>query len=356
MDMTLRWYGEGNDSVTLDQIRQIPGVTGVITALHDIPAGEAWTYEDVMKRKQEVEAKGLKLVGVESINVHEDIKIGLPTRDELIENYCKSLEAIGKADIHLVCYNFMPVFDWTRTDLAMPLEDGSTALAYDSSIIDGIDASEMFDRIEKASGGFVMPGWEPNRRDEIMDLFEKYKDVDADKLRENYKYFLGGIIPTCEKYKIKMAVHPDDPAWDVFGLPRIVTCEEDLLKIADMNPSIYNGFTLCTGSLGSNLNNDLPKIIRNPKIAERIHFAHLRNIKYENKDLFHEVSHLSSDGNLDMYEIVKALIDTGFDGCIRPDHGRMIWGEQARPGYGLYDRALGVAYLNGLWEAIHKNK
>ena len=158
MDMTLRWYGEGNDSVTLDQIRQIPGVTGVITALHDIPAGEAWTYEDVMKRKQEVEAKGLKLVGVESINVHEDIKIGLPTRDELIENYCKSLEAIGKADIHLVCYNFMPVFDWTRTDLAMPLEDGSTALAYDSSIIDGIDASEMFDRIEKASGGFVMPG------------------------------------------------------------------------------------------------------------------------------------------------------------------------------------------------------
>ena len=170
MDMTLRWYGEGNDSVTLDQIRQIPGVTGVITALHDLPAGEAWTYEDVMKRKQEVEAKGLKLVGVESINVHEDIKIGLPTRDELIENYCKSLEAIGKADIHLVCYNFMPVFDWTRTDLAMPLEDGSTALAYDSSIIDGIDASEMFDRIEKASGGFVMPGWEPNRRDEIICL------------------------------------------------------------------------------------------------------------------------------------------------------------------------------------------
>ena len=318
MEMTLRWYGEGNDSVTLEQIRQIPGVAGVITALHDIPAGEAWTYEDVMKRKQEVEAKGLKLCGVESINVHEDIKIGLPTRDKLIEDYCKSLEAVGKAGIHLVCYNFMPVFDWTRTDLAMP-------------------------------------GWEPNRRDEIMDLFDKYKDVTADKLRENFKYFLDGIMPTCEKYQIKMAVHPDDPAWDVFGLPRIVTCEDDLLKIASLNSSIYNGFTFCTGSLGSNLNNDLPKIIRNPKIAERIHFAHIRNIKYENKDLFHEVSHLSSDGNFDMYEIVKALIDMGFDGVIRPDHGRMIWGEQARPGYGLYDRALGVAYLNGLWEAIKKN-
>ena len=172
--MTLRWYGTGNDSVTLEQIRQIPGVSGVITALHDIPAGEAWTYEDVMKRKQEVEASGLGLIG---IDVHEDIKIGLPTRDELIDNYNKSLEAVGKAGIHLVCYNFMPVFDWTRTDLAMPLPDGSTALAYDSSIIDGIDASEMFERIEKASGGFVMPGWEPNRRDEIMDLFDKYKDV-----------------------------------------------------------------------------------------------------------------------------------------------------------------------------------
>ena len=170
MDMTLRWYGEGNDSVTLEQIRQIPGVIGVITALHDIPAGEAWTYEEVMKRKQEVEAKGLKLVGVESINVHEDIKIGLPTRDRLIEDYCKSLEAIGKADIHLVCYNFMPIFDWTRTDLAMPLEDGSTALAYDASIIDGIDASEMFERVVNASGGFVMPGWEPNRKDEILSL------------------------------------------------------------------------------------------------------------------------------------------------------------------------------------------
>lgn len=200
-----------------------------------------------------------------------------------------------------------------------------------------------------------MPGWEPNRKAEIMELFEKYKDVTADKLRENFKYFLDGIMPVCEKYQIKMAVHPDDPAWDVFGLPRIVTCEEDLLKIASLNDSIYNGFTFCTGSLGSNLNNDLPKIIRNPKIAERIHFAHIRNIKYENDDLFHEVSHLSSDGNFDMYEIVKALIDMGFDGVIRPDHGRMIWDEQARPGYGLYDRALGVAYLNGLWEAIRKN-
>lgn len=249
MDMTLRWYGEGNDSVTLEQIRQIPGVIGVITALHDIPAGEAWTYEEVMKRKQEVEAKGLKLVGVESINVHEDIKIGLPTRDRLIEDYCKSLEAIGKADIHLVCYNFMPIFDWTRTDLAFPLPDGSNALAYDKKVIEGIRPEDMFERIESASGGFILPGWEPNRKDEIKELFEKYKGMTAERLLENYKYFLDAIMPTCEKYKIKMAVHPDDPAWNVFGLPRIVTSEESLLKIAGLNESIYNGFTLCTGSL-----------------------------------------------------------------------------------------------------------
>ena len=171
----------------------------------------------------------------------------------------------------------------------------------------------------------------------------------------NFKYFLDGIMPTCEKYKIKMAVHPDDPAWSVFGLPRIVTSEKALETIASLNPSIYNGFTLCTGSLGSNLENDLPHVIRNKTIAPRIHFAHLRNIKFEAPGVFHESSHLSSDGQFDMYEIVKALQEVGFDGVIRPDHGRMIWDEVARPGYGLYDRALGVAYLNGLWEAIDKS-
>ncbi len=354
MDMTLRWYGSKLDSVTLQQIRQIPGVTGVISALHEIPAGEPWQEADVMALKKEVEAAGLKLLGIESINVHEDIKLGSPNRYELIENYITSLESVGKADIHLVCYNFMPIFDWTRTDLAFPLPDGSNALAYDKKVIEGIRPEDMFERIESASGGFILPGWEPNRKDEIKELFEKYKGMTAERLLENYKYFLDAIMPTCEKYKIKMAVHPDDPAWNVFGLPRIVTSEESLLKIAGLNESIYNGFTLCTGSLGSNLENDLPKIIRNEKIAPRIHFAHVRNIKYENENFFHESSHLSSDGNFDMYEIMKAFHDIGFDGVLRPDHGRMIWDEQARPGYGLYDRALGVAYLNGLWEAVNK--
>lgn len=356
MRMTLRWFGENEDSIKLQQIRQIPGVEGVISALHHIPAGEIWPLEEILELKKSIRREGLELIGIESVNVHEDIKIGLPSRDKYIENYKKTLINLGKAGINLVCYNFMPIFDWTRTELARELPDGSNVLSYDENIIRGIKPEEMFERIESSSDGFLMPGWEPNRKSEIMELFEKYKDVTKDKLLENYKYFLDAIIPICEEYKIKMGVHPDDPAWDVFGLPRIVTSEKDMERIIELNNSFYNGFTLCTGSLGSNVNNDIPSIISNKKISERIHFAHIRNIKFENDKVFHESSHLSSDGSLDMYKIVKALIENGFDGVIRPDHGRMIWGEKARPGYGLYDRALGVAYLNGLWEAILKNK
>lgn len=356
MRMTLRWFGENEDSIKLQQIRQIPGVEGVISALHHIPAGEVWPLEEILQLKEIVERQGLKLIGIESVNVHEDIKIGLPSRDKYIENYKKTLINLGKSGIDLVCYNFMPIFDWTRTELAKELSDGSNVLSYDENIIKGIKPEEMFERIESSSDGFLMPGWEPNRKSEIMELFEKYKDVTKEKLLENYKYFLDAIIPICEEYKIKMGVHPDDPAWNVFGLPRIVTSEQDMERIIELNNSLYNGFTLCTGSLGSNVNNDIPAIISNKKISERIHFAHIRNIKFEDDKVFHESSHLSSDGSLDMYKIVKALIDNGFDGVIRPDHGRMIWGEKARPGYGLYDRALGAAYLNGLWEAILKNK
>lgn len=356
MRMTLRWFGENEDSIKLQQIRQIPGVEGVISALHHIPAGEVWPLEEILELKESIERKGLELIGIESVNVHEDIKIGLPSRDKYIENYKKTLINLGKSGINLVCYNFMPIFDWTRTELARELADGSNVLSYDENIIRGIKPEEMFERIENSSDGFLMPGWEPNRKLEIMELFEKYKDVTKEKLLENYKYFLDAIIPICEEYKIKMGVHPDDPAWDVFGLPRIVTSEKDMERIIELNNSFYNGFTLCTGSLGSNVNNDIPAIISNKKISERIHFAHIRNIKFEGDKVFHESSHLSSDGSLDMYKIVKALIKNGFDGVIRPDHGRMIWDEKARPGYGLYDRALGVAYLNGLWEAILKNK
>ena len=352
MKMTLRWFGEGNDSVELWKIRQIPGVTGVITTLYNIPVGEAWTYEDIMEMKNKVEASVLKVEGIESVNIHDSIKIGLPDRDKYIENYITTLENLAKADIKLVCYNFMPVFDWTRSELAKKRDDGSTVLSYDQDKIDEINPDEMFKQIDSNSQGFVMPGWEPERLAHVKELFEAYKDVGEQNLFDNLVYFLKKIQPVCEKHDIMMAIHPDDPAWPVFNLPRIINNKENILKLLNAVDSKFNGLTLCTGSLGSNPDNDICDIIKATK--GRVHFAHIRNLRHHSPGKFEEAAHLSRDGSMDMYKIMKTLYETGFDGPIRPDHGRMIWGEVAMPGYGLYDRALGATYLNGLLEAIEK--
>ena len=343
MDMTLRWYGPGYDSVTLKQIRQIPGVKNVITTLFGKQAGERWLPEEIAELKRIVEDAGLGIAGIESVNVSDDIKIGTAKADEHIDNYIKTLQALGEADIHVVCYNFMPVFDWTRSELARERADGSTVL----------DPEHMKESVAKMSNGFVMPGWEPERLDRLKELFEMYKDVDAEKLFNNLVYFLEAIGPVCEKYDIKMGIHPDDPAWPIFGLPRIMTGKDSVTKLLDAVNKPYNGITLCTGSFGSNQNNDICEIIK--ACRGRIPFAHVRNLKYNSPRDFEEAAHLSSDGSMDMYKIMKTLYDTGFDGIIRPDHGRMIWDEVAMPGYGLYDRALGATYLNGLWEAIDKS-
>ena len=352
--MSLRWYGAKFDSVTLKQIRQIPGVEGVIGTLYDVPAGEAWTREAVRALKTEIEAADLKLLGIESVNIHDAIKIGLPERDLYIENYIKSLEVLGEEGINLVCYNFMPVFDWTRSDLAKMREDGSTVLSYDQEMVDQINPVEMFKSIDDNSNGFILPGWEPERMAKIKELFEMYKEVDNEKLFDNLVYFLNAIMPTCDKYNIDMAIHPDDPAWPVFGLPRIIINKENLTRLVNAVDNTHNGITLCTGSLGSNPNNDIPDIIRS--LGNRIKFAHIRNLRHHAPGKFEEAAHLSSDGSMDMYEIMKAFHDINFEGPARPDHGRMIWDEVAMPGYGLYDRALGATYLNGLWEAINKAK
>ena len=255
MEMTLRWYGSKFDTVTLEQIRQIPGVTGVITTLYDTAPGDVWSRERIQEMKAEVAAAGLHVAGIESVNVHDAIKTGSANRDKYIDNYIETLENLGKEDIHLVCYNFMPVFDWTRTELARKRPDGSTVLAYTQEAVDAINPEDMFASISGDMNGTVMPGWEPERMAKIKDLFAMYKDL-----------------------------------------------------------------------------------------------------KFNSPTDFEEAAHLSSDGTFDMYEIMKALYDIGFDGPIRPDHGRMIWGEVAMPGYGLYDRALGATYLNGLWEAIEKGE
>lgn len=354
MEMTLRWYGPGYDSVSLEQIKQIPGVKGVITTLMGKQAGELWTVEEINELKKTVEDAGLTIMGIESVNVSDDIKIGTAKRDEHIRNYIATLENLGKAGIHMVCYNFMPVFDWTRTDLARERKDGSTVLAYNQAVVDQLDPEHMKESVEKMSNGFVMPGWEPERLGKLEGLFDAYKDVDEEKLFNNLVYFLEAIGEVCEKYDIKMGIHPDDPAWPIFRLPRIVRNKETVEKLLKAVDKPYNGITLCTGSLGSNPNNDICDIINAAK--GRIPFAHIRNLKYNYEGDFEEAAHLSSDGSMDMHAIVRALYDTGFDGIIRPDHGRMIWGEVAMPGYGLYDRALGAVYLEGIWEAIDKEE
>ena len=353
MQMTLRWYGSKYDTVTLKQIRQIPGVTGVISTLYGTAPGEVWEMDDILALKTEIEAAGLQLAGIESVNIHDAIKIGSPDREQYIENYITTLERLGQAGIHMVCYNFMPVFDWTRTELARMRPDGSTVLAYNQAAVDAIDPAKMFESIAGDMNGTVMPGWEPERMAHVKELFEMYKDVDDEKLFANLKYFLERIMPTCDKYNINMAIHPDDPAWSVFGLPRIIINKQNILRMMKMVDNPHNGVTFCSGSYGTNLENDLPDMIRSLK--GRIHFSHVRNLKFNSPTDFEEAAHLSSDGTFDMYEIMLALYDIGFDGPIRPDHGRMIWDEVAMPGYGLYDRALGATYLNGLWEAIEKS-
>lgn len=359
MKMTFRWYGSKDDAITLEQIRQIPGMQGIVGALFDIPVGEAWPLDEVMALKHEIESNGLAFETVESVNVHEDIKLGLPSRDKYIENYIISLRNLAKAGVSVVCYNFMPVFDWTRTELAKPLYDGSTALAYDYRIIAGKSPDTMVKEILDNSNGFVLPGWEPERLAALKDLFEQYKDIDNEKLFEHLGYFLKAVVPEAEKLGIRMAIHPDDPPCPVFGLPRIVTSEKNLERIVGLIDSPSNALTICSGSLGSNLNNDIPKIIRKFGKMDRIGFAHIRNIQVHEPWVFNEVAHNSKYGSLDVYDMMRALYDVHFEGPVRPDHGRMIWGEQGRPGYGLFDRALGANYLCGLWDAIvreNKNK
>jgi mannonate dehydratase len=341
--MTFRWYGR-DDPIPLAYIRQIPGVTGIVAALYDIPVGEVWPRVSLEHLKEEVEAAGLALSVIESIPVHEDIKLGRPTRDRLLDNYAQSVRHMGELGIPVLCYNFMPIFDWTRTSLDMRLEDGSSALAYDHQALAKIDLS---------AGTGDLPGWATAyNAEQLSALFDAYKSVDEERLWENLAYFLERIVPVAEEAGVRMAIHPDDPPWSIFGLPRIITNQAALQRLVGLVDSPANGVTFCTGSLGPDPRNDLPAMIRS--IPGRINFAHCRNVKITGERQFHESQHPSAYGSVDMYEVLRALHETGFGGPMRADHGRMIWGEAGRPGYGLHDRALGATYLTGLWEAISR--
>lgn len=351
MKMVFRWYGEGNDTVTLKQIKQIPGVEGIVWALHDIPAGEEWPMDKISEVKKQVEFYGFHIEVVESVNVHEDIKLGLPTRDRYIENYKRTIEKLGKVGVKTICYNFMPVFDWVRTELFKALDDGSTALFYEKEKVESMDPGELIHKIN-ANPDFTMPGWEPERLQRLSDLFKAYEHVTDEDLWRNLTYFLEQIIPVAEVHDIKMAIHPDDPPWPIFGLPRIVTNRDHIKRLLKLVDSPYNGITMCSGSLGANPDNNVAELVR--EFSHRIPFAHIRNIKvYENGD-FIETSHRARDGTLDICDIVKAYHENRFTGYVRPDHGRHIWNEVCRPGYGLYDRALGIMYLWGVWDSLER--
>ena len=354
MKMSFRWYGSGNDSISLSDIRQIPGVTEIVWALHHKQPGEIWEIDEIQKVKDELDEYGFGMSVVESVNVHDDIKTAGPNRDLYIENYKQTLRNLAKFGVKVVCYNFMPVFDWTRTDLFHPLPDGSTALYYEKSRIKQ-DPEEMAQYILENCKGYTMPGWEPERLANLKELFALYKDTDKEALWANLKYFLEALMPTCHECDIKMAIHPDDPPWDIFGLPRLLVDEAAVGRFLKMVDDPYNCLTLCSGSLNANPDNDVAAIVR--KHCDRIAFAHIRNVKHFPNGDFSEASHRDCDGDTHILDILRAYHDSGFEGYIRPDHGRHLWDEKpgtVRPGYGLYDRALGIMYMLGAWDLMDK--
>jgi mannonate dehydratase len=338
MQLSFRWFGP-DDPVSLAHIRQIPHMHTVVTALHDVPVGEAWPLDALQRLRATVEAQNLRMGVIESIPVHEAIKLGEPERDRYIDAFCRSLERVGQVGVDVVCYNFMPIADWTRTRLDAPLPDGSTTLAYEDEAANHVEGIEDF---------MDLPAWAEYEPDELRRLLNAYEAVSTEDLWENLSYFLERVVPVAETAGVYLAIHPDDPPWSVFELPRIITSGDALERVTRLVDRPANGITLCSGSLGADPSQDLPAIAR--RLADRIHFVHARNVQVTGRRQFHETAH--PDGDVDLSAFLRALKETGFAGPLRPDHGRMIWGETGRPGYGLYDRALGASYLQGLWDSI----
>ena len=389
LEPTWRWYGP-SDAVTLPEIRQT-GATGIVTALHHIPAGEVWPIDEIRQRQRMIEEAGLRWSVVESVNVHESIKVAAPTREDFIRKYQQTLANLAECGITTVCYNFMPVLDWTRTHLAYPVADGSLALRCDLAALAAFDlhllkrpgaeadyteaqqraAREYLDTLseeaQEALQRIVMAGL-PGTRDvydpeAFLKLLLAYEDIDAQQLQENLFYFLRSVVPTAESLGIKLCIHPDDPPFPVMGLPRIVSTEADLTALVEAAPSPSNGITFCTGSLGARGDNDLPGMIE--RLGSHIHFIHLRNVQRETDGSFYEADHL--DGSTDMVAVMFALIaeqqkrqqDGRSDLAIpmRPDHGHQTLFDAGRdffPGYSAVGRLRGLAELRGLERGLRR--
>ena len=375
MHMGFRWYGEGNDTISLDDIRQIPGVETIVWSLHHKQAGEVWQPGEIDEAMTSITrlsardraagiTKTFNADVVESVNVHESIKTGSTvlgmSRDQAIDAYIETVANLGKAGVRVVTYNFMPVFDWLRTEMFHPCPDGSTALYYNQHQVDQLSPQGIIDETLKGAGTLTVPGWEPERLAHLPELMEAYQGMDHELMYANYKYFLDAVIPTCERYDVRLAVHPDDPAFDLFGWPRVVSSKEGIQRVLNLNPSPYNGLCLCLGSFSSRRGNDAVDAVRT--FMDRIHFSHVRNIRFTDEEgSFFEVGHRASEGDVDTVGIMQAYAEADYQGYIRPDHGRHLWSENTeagrpRPGYGLYDRAMGIQYLLGVWDAYRNNR
>ncbi|MGX5271121.1 mannonate dehydratase [Bifidobacterium polysaccharolyticum] len=375
MHMGFRWYGQGNDTISLDDIRQIPGVETIVWSLHHKQAGEVWQPDEIEEAMATITGlsardraagitKTFNADVVESVNVHESIKTGSTvlgiSRDQAIDAYIETVANLGKAGVKVVTYNFMPVFDWLRTEMFHPCPDGSTALYYNQHQVDQLSPQGIIDETLKGAGSLTVPGWEPERLAHLPELMEAYQGMGHEQMYANYKYFLDAVIPTCERYGVKLAVHPDDPAFDLFGWPRVVSSKEGIQRVLDLNPSPSNGLCLCLGSFSSRRGNDAVDAVKT--FMDRIYFSHVRNIRFtDEQGSFYEVGHRASEGNVDTVGIMKAYAEADYQGYIRPDHGRHLWSENTeagrpRPGYGLYDRAMGIQYLLGVWDAYRYNR
>jgi mannonate dehydratase len=383
LEQTFRWYGP-NDAVTLAAIRQT-GAAGIVNALHHIPCGDVWSPAEIKHRQDIINAAGFRWSVVESVNIHESIKIAGSLRDKYIENYIATLKNLSEAGITTVCYNFMPVLDWTRTDLDFRLPNNASALRYNAPAVAAFDlfilerenaindftaarqrhAKEYLDSLTKKETELltntIMAGL-PGTDDvltiaEFKDHLKRYQHTNAKALKENLAYFLRAIIPAAEESGIKMCIHPDDPPFPILGLPRVVSTESDLEDVINACPSPNNGITFCTGSLGARGDNDLPAMAA--KLGPHIHFLHLRNVQREADGSFYEADHLG--GSNDMYAVMKSIIfeqkrrlESGRDDIaipMRPDHGHKLLDDfnyNTYPGYSVIGRLKGLAELRGL--------
>ena len=390
MTQTWRWYGP-NDPVSLLDVRQA-GATGVVNALHHIPNGDIWSVKEIQKRKNEIEKAGLTWDVVESLPVHEKIKTRSADFEQIIENYKESMKNLAACGVYVICYNFMPILDWTRTRLDMPLENGSLALEYNASELrifdlcilrrEGAEQDYPFEEIEQAKNQFKnlealdiqrisdnmlkgLPGSEEGySMEEFKAMLDTYKGINADQLRSHLVQFLSEIIPLAEEMGIRMCIHPDDPPFTLLGLPRVMSTQADYQFIFDQVPPMSNGITFCTGSLGVRADNDLPAIF--DAFADRVHFLHLRSTKRDAEGNFYEADHLT--GDVDMFEIITRVIkeqrrrvsENRQDASIpmRPDHGHQMLDDLVKlkinPGYSAIGRLKGLAELRGLEWGINK--